>query len=282
MAVRVEEYKSSRSVDEQVGRTATVRIFQVDTTPDIALSQIGVPAMGDPLPWDSTQKVANRQSSYLDKSAQTALVTIIYAVGGSWGGANPHDPLFKSWTLDYYDVAVEIPYAYRNPFAYRYRGISGNSVSLDTFPVVGEKHWESRQKFIRDVRITGLNIGQIQLIGALANKLHQINGAWYRFSLAPIHEIAANVWDTTYTWENDTGTPNIYISDNLVHYPNGFASGLGGIAGLFARPPFMAVYPYPGFDPGPPPVPTWPTFKVRFEYDFAVPSSWQTLPGMSL
>lgn len=291
MAVEVRELIESRESNDQ-GDTGdvknTTRVFQVDTTQDLALGITGVPLPGEPLPWDTDQTVTSRTSRYESGSRTTSRVWITYSTAGgtTWGGNNPADPNFKSWTLSYYDTEVLLPYAYRNPFALRYRNQSGQSVSLDTFPVEADSHWESRKKFIRRLRITNFYITQWEQVGAQANKLHKIGGLWYKFSVGDIQEIARNVWDVSYTWEYDPGTPNILPVDSTVHFPKDLVSTLypnGGIAGdgKYGRPPFTTIYTIPGYDPGPPPTPFWPTFKAKPDHE-ANANGWQTLPGMSL
>lgn len=285
MATEVREIKESRESNDQ-GDTgivkSTTRVFQVDTTQDQALGTTGVPLPGEALPWDATQSVSARTARYETGSKTTSRVWITYSTSGgtTWGGTNPADPNFKSWTLSYYDTEVSIPYAYRNPFAFRYRNGAGTSVSLDTYPVTSETHWESRKKFIRRVRITNFYIAQWETVGAQANNLHKIGAFWYKFSIGDIQEVARNVWDVTYTWEYDPGTPNIFPSDSQVHFPINQVSTLYAVT-QYARPPFTSIYVIPGYDSGPPPTPFWPTFKNKL--DFAVfPTGWTSLPGMSL
>lgn len=284
-----EERIESRQTQEVSGVTTTTRVYQADTTPDLMGTMVGLPQIDDPLPWAPgpparPQLCFSRTAMYQPGSVRHSLIYILYSdAPGTWGGINPAQPNFKSWSLSYFDTEVTIPYSFRNPIGYRFPGVNGQVQVVDSFDVQGTSVWESRKKFIRRLRVQVFNQAEWDAIGTRTNQLHKIYGLWYRFSIGDIQEVAASLWDVSYTWDFDPGTPNVPVpDDNSVRWPRNFNSTLYTLGSpSYTRPPFNSIYVTPGFDPGPPPVPSWPSFRVKLDHA-TNPTGWQGLPGMTL
>lgn len=297
MPISVEEQIDSRTSTEDGPRRTTTRLFLVNTTQDAALNVVGVPVYEQPLPWDEDQIVVNRVAVRKPNSTGGALayslVTIVYSTDGgtSWGGGNPADPSFLTRSFASYEVEVSVPFAFRNPVGYRYPSLNGQTLTVDSYDRDVEVHWETRTKQVREIRLQNVTLATCEQIAAKSNRLHKMGGLWYRFIVGEMREVSRNVWHTTYSWEYDPGTPDVYPPwDNFLRFPRLEGTPTGtlfpstlytGPNDLFARPPFCSYYMLPGFDPGPPPVPHWPKFRIKL--DFQVDENgWQALPGMIL
>lgn len=298
VAAYFEELVNSQSSTEEGPRKSTTRLFHVGLKQNIALSHELLPKYDDPLPTDALQTVVSRSAirqpgSVADGPGVMSIVTIVYSTDGgtSWGGNNPGNPLFFSRSFASYDVEITIPYAFRNPVGYKYPTINGTTIVVDSYDRGEETHWETRKKYVRQVRLQNVTLSTCESIAARSNKLHKMGSLWYRFVVGEMQEISRNVWETTYSWEYDPGTPPIYPDwTDLIRFPRleGTITGeyfpstlytTGNPAPLYTRPPFNSIYMLRGYDPGPPPVPHWPKFRVKLDYEVDA-NGWQGLPGM--
>lgn len=272
---------SSRSTSDADGKVSTTRVYLVNKPPDTALDDVDVPKDGDTLPWDDSQQVVSRSAMWETGSIAYSAVTVIYSNdGGNWGG--PADPLFKSWTLSYRTVAVQIPYSVEDPRKYRYRDSNGQVKIIPGYPVQAITHWESRKIFSREVRVTNFYITQWEAIGDQNDKLHKIGNRWYRFTIGDVREVSRNVWDAVYTWEFDPGTPDLFPPPtSALVYPWHIASQINGFTPdrLWARPPYHSLRAIPQFDND---IPIAPIMEAIPEYDYFTPNGWQLLPGVTL
>lgn len=278
------EIKESRSNGEQAGRKFTTRVFQDDVTPDVIRNQPECPLIGDKLPWDADQEVVDISVIPVPNSVSTSKVAVTYDTGGAtWGGANPSDPFFKSWSLSYFRIVQEIPYAIRDTRTHRY--VDNNVIKFITsYPVANNPIYESRMKFIRRVRVTNFQVNQWEAIAAQANKLHKIYTRWYLFTIGDIVELSRNTWDATYTFEYDPGTPNIFLntaSDPDISLPwsnqalNAMYPGV-----LYCRPPFHRFLTIPQYSTLTN-SPSWPVFRPILDFELNQ-TGHLTLPGFTL
>lgn len=253
------EIIESRGNSEEDGRLSHVRVFQADVTPDQLATVTGLPALGDPLPYNNPNPLQpiiayNISADYIDGSDKMTLIRVQYSDDPpTWGGHNPADPFFKSWSLSYYRVAQPIPYAIRDQRTHSYINTqTGLRVNIESYPILGDSYWESRMKFIRRVRVRNFVSGNWQAIGDRNNTLHKIYDKWYLFSVGDIQEVARNTWDLAYSWEYDGGTANKFASfeSGSIYYPKNKLSTITGMytGDQFARPPFHHIVTIPQAD----------------------------------
>ena len=281
MPLTATELKESReSVNDSSGVRATVRVYLVDGTPDqVALvGAVNLPALDDKLPWDDVQQCYSIRPVYQTGSVAYSRVTVLYSnAPPNFGGINPADPFFKSWTLSYYRVAQPIPYAVRDTRTARWTGPGGTTNFVTTYPVAYASYWESRSKFIRRVRVQNFAASGWEPIGDLSNKLVKIYSRWYLFTLSDVVEVSRNNWDANYTFEYDAGTADVLQSDEDIDFPRLFSSPLYPGTQTFARPPFTEIRLIPGYDPGTG-LPDWPTWKPILPYGVNQ-NGWTNLPA---
>jgi hypothetical protein len=277
------ERKPSRANVKDDGRTSTIREFYAQVSPDLLGTVTGLPSLDDPLPWDATQVAYSIRADYEPGSVDFTRIVVHYSSDPpTWGG---NSPSFKSWTLSYFRVAQPIPYAIKDKRTYRYFDAQTNQTQFITsYPILGTTFWEARKRFIRKVRITDMNPTIWEPVGEQTNTLHKIYGKWYLFTVGDIIEIAKRVWDVTYTWEFDPGTPdtlNAFSSSPDVLWPYGQqCTPLNMYPGqTFGRPPFHEVRTVPETDLSGNPF--WPDFVAMCPYR-VVPLGYATLPGFSL
>lgn len=283
MALARELIETYENADESGGRTTSTRIFQADVPQAVALDPAvitNIPQIDDVHPADPAQTVYSRTATYERGSVTTSRIVIRYSSDPpTWGGNNPADPFFKSWNLSYYRVAQPIPYAVEDPRSLRYTDATGTTQFIKSYPVAFTSHWESRSKFMRRCRVTQMTAAQWEPIQDFTNKLCKIYNRWYLFTVSDLQETSRNVWDVTYTFEFDPGTPSgvFPIEDNLL-----FPDGLGpvrpmpGIATFWTRPPYHEVRVIPGSGVGG--VPFWPAFFAVCPYE-VLATGHLTLPG---
>ncbi len=282
MASEVSEIKESRETrTESGGRKTTTRVFHINVPQDIALDQTGIPQDDEALPWDSSQTAFSRVASYQTGSVNYSRVVVTYSNDPpTWGGGNPGDITFKGWNISYYRISQAIPYAIRDPRGYRWTDATGASQAITTYPVQYTNHLEARKRFIRHVRISNLTAAQWEPIGNLSNSLMKINNRWYLFTLGDLQEVARNVWDTSYTFEYDPGTPSgVFPIDDDYDFPDGLAAvrppGGFGTATFWTRPPYHEVRLIPGYFNN---APTWPVWRAICAYTVNQ-NGWQLLPA---
>lgn len=288
MAIEVRELIESRSTGKEPGRDTTTRIFQVSpVTAELALDVAGVPVLDEALPWDDEQACVSLVADYWPGSYMVARVVAQYSSDGgtTWGGNNPSDPNFKSWTLSYGRVAQQIPYAVKDVRTFHY---SSNGVEKFTtsYPVKEVNFWEARKKYIRRLRIRSFTADVMdQIISRQANKLHKIYGRWYLFVVGDVVEVSKNTWDVSYTWEYDPGTPEIPATDPAVTYalvvaPAWIVDPVHYPAAFWARPPFHQTGTIPFRDPTTGEI-SWPDWIATCPYQ-RDPIGWLSLPGFTL
>jgi len=284
MVASRELLESRETRDEDGGRVSTVRIFQVESSPELIRTggvpiDPPLPGIGEKLPWDNSQTVFNRVAVRERGAVNTSRVMVYYSTDPpTWGGTNPADPFFKSWTLSYYRVAQPIPYAVEDPVSFRYIDGTGANQQIKTYPVAYVSHWESRSKFMRRCRVTNLTAAQWEPIQDLANRLCKIFGRWYLFTVSDLIETSRNTWDVTYTFEFDPGTPSgVFPATPNILFPDGLGTArpMPGLAEFWTRPPYHEVRLIPGAANG---LPSWPQFVAVCPYEI-VASGHLTLPG---
>lgn len=287
------ELKDSRSNREEDGRLSHVRVFHADVTPDQLASVTFLPVLGEPLPYSNPNPLRpiiayNISADYESGSNNLTRITVAYSDDPpTWGGHNPADAFFKSWSLSYYRVAQPIPYAIRDQRSFSYiNSQTGVRTNVLSYPIMGDSYWESRTKFIRRVRVVNFagpgNSANWEAVGERNNTLHKIYNKWYLFTVGDIIESARNTWDLSYAWEWDPGTPNVFSNtDPDVRYPFNMQSIVPGVytGDSFARPPFHEIVTIPASDING--NPTWPTFKPKCSYN-AVEFGYVGLPGFTL
>lgn len=283
MPVEARELIDSRkSLREAPNRRSTERVFQADITQDLAVipgNVTNLPEIGDKLPWDTTQEVYTLSAVYEHGSVNTSRITVYYSNDPpTWGGNIPGDTTFMGWNQSYYRIAQPIPYAIEDTRSHRWVHPDGTTRSITTYPVAHSSSWEARKKFIRNVRVAGVNSSMWETIGDLSNKLVKVYNRWYQFTLGDVIQRAQNVWDTTYTFDFDPGTPNVYDGQTgSVFYPANLSDVQGLYPGLFwCRPPYHIVTLIPGYANG---LPDWPTWVATPQYEVAQ-TGHLSLPGI--
>lgn len=292
----VEEQVNTGDTSQTEASRDTTRIFKVwPATQEVACTAIGtspttglvvaIPALGDKLPWDSNQEAVAIVGAYIDDSVQTVMVSVRYSTSGAtWGGINPANPNFKSWSMSYSRVIQNIPYAIRDPRQFRYQQGNGTVKIVTSYPVRQNYHPEYRKKYIRRLRILAYNASTMDaIISQQANSLHRIYQRWYLFTTGDIVEAARNTWDVSYVWEYDTGTDDVFVDTADVAWPH-FPAPIwmqmpNGT--FYARPPFHEVGTRPIYNTTTN-TPFWPVFEPVCAYDYDDPSGYLTLPGFSL
>jgi len=286
-AFTVRELIESRASSDAAGERGTVRVYQVDTTQDLALTADALPRVGEKLPWDSSQIVTARSSDRESGSNQVSRVMVRYSNVGKWGGINPADPDYKGWKISFRRIAQSIPYAVRNPFEYQYVDNQNATQFITSYPIHQDVHPEAREKYTRQVRINALNISVVSdTIRKQTNKLHKIFGIWYLFETSDLNEVARNVWDIEYSWEYDPGTPDVFVDNADMVFPHiltpsWIANPIYYPQPTMARPPFHQVATIPVLNTSTN-RPFWPMFVGNCAYDRTVPSGYLGLPGFSL
>lgn len=267
--VATELIESRASDRPEGGPNSTVRVYLVDGPPDQVslVGAVNLPALNDPLPWDTAQVCYSIRPVRQTNLVSSSTVTVLYSnAPPHWGGSNPSDPNFKSWTLSYYRVAQPIPYAVRDTRTSRWTGPGGTTNFVTTYPVAYASYWESRSKFIRRVRVQNFAASGWEPIGDLSNKLVKIYSRWYLFTLSDVVEVSRNNWDASYSFELDMGTPdNFQNIDPNMTWPFGFTSTVYGGLTTYARPPFTEIRLIPGYDAANN-LPAWPIFKPVLPY----------------
>lgn len=291
MTTAFRELIESRSTTDQIGRKGTRRVFHDEISPELAKLEPQCPKVGDKLPWDNEQKCVDVSADWVrgsgNNGVKTSEIVVTYDTSGAtWGGVNPNDPFFKSWTLSYFRVNQDIPYAFRDTRTHRYNDQAGVNHFITSFPVQTTAIFETRKKFVRRVRITNMAAAQWEPIGAQTNKLHKIYTFWYLFSVGDIQEVSSGVWDVNYTWEYDPGTPNAFQNlDPDISFPFSNQCRPTGMypGALYCRPPFHKILTVPQVGPsgGDPNAPTWPKFVPICDYETNA-SGYNTLPGFTL
>lgn len=256
------------------------RKFRADIAPQFAspLTLLGYPEVGQPHNIDGTLTCYDVDANYWPGSVNESIITAHYSNDPpTWG--SPADPFFKSWTLSYYRVAQPLPYAVRDVMGYRYIDAQGNPQGITTYPVAMASHWESRMKFVRHVRVTGLVADDWNAISDQSNKIHKIEDRWYLFQLGDVQELRRNVWDTTYTFEFDPGTPDIFQNiDPDQTWPFGFHADPPMPGGpTYARPPYTEIRLKPDYN-AQTGLPAWPIYVPVYAYEFAE-NGHLNLPG---
>lgn len=243
--------------------------------------------MNDKLPWGSDgQRVVTMTAERVPGSLAVTLVTVQYSNTASWGGANPNDPNFESWSLSYSRVSQELPYAIRDQRTSRYTAAGGVTQFQTSYPVTAHSWWETRKKYVRRLRIRGFNANTMDLIiSRNANTLHRIYGRWYLFLVGDVIEVAVNTWDVSYTWEYDPGSPDVFVDtadlvfshivppawlNDPIYYP----------ADTWARPPYHQVGTIPVYN-ATTHAPFWPEFHAECPYLLNA-TGYQSLPGFTL
>ena len=156
---------------------------------------------------------------------------------------------------------------------------TGATQFIKSYPVASTTHWENRSKFMRRCRVTQMTAAQWEPIQDLTNKLVKIFSLWYLFSASDLQETAKNVWDVTYSFEFDPGTPSgsFPIASNVL-FPDGLATfqPMPGLADFWCRPPFHEVRVIPGSGVGGSPF--WPAFFAVCPYQI-LQAGHLALPG---
>lgn len=296
MAVAFRENKWSRPIRRELNGSliVTAEIHgQADVSPDLVTPAMvtGLPVLDSVYPYgqtgDPTMWAFSVTADYIPGSATASRIIIAYSNVRTWGGINPADPEFKGWDQDYYRVAQPIPHAVETNLGHRWLDNTGTMRFITEYPVSWGTFWESRKRFVRHVRIQNFNNAAWEPIGDMSNTLMRIYQRWYLFTLGSIQQTASNVWDTTYTFEFDPGTPDVLnnnSSNNLIiQYPGGLAAVMppGGFpppqAQLWARPPYHECSLVPGYNVATQ-MPDWPEWVVTCPYEVNE-NGWQQLPG---
>ena len=122
-------------------------MFWDATRPDLAYALPDIPKLGDKLPTDSDQSVNSVIIDYLPDSVNNSRIVVRYSNygGTNWGGNNPSDPNFNTWTISRAEVTQPVSYAIRDPRTFRYVGLGGVTKFLTTYV-----HPEDRASVVRN------------------------------------------------------------------------------------------------------------------------------------
>lgn len=286
-AFTVRELIESRASNDQIGERGTVRVFQVDATQDLALTADALPKLSDKLPWDTGQIVTARSADREGNSVATSRVMVRYSSSGKWGGINPADVTYRGWKIGIRRIAQAIPYAIRNPYQYQYTDDQQVTQFITSYPIHQDLHPETRERYVRQVRINAFDVSTVvNTIRNQTNKLHKIYGLWYLFEAPDIEEVARNVWDVQYSWEFDTGTPDVFTDTADMVFPHiltpsWIANPIYYPEATMARPPYHQVATIPILNTTTN-RPFWPQFVGNCAYDRFFPSGYLGFPGFSL
>lgn len=164
------------NVTREPGKKGTVRLFQFDGTQEQALIQPECPQLGDKLPSDAEQEVVSIVASYVDGSCRMAQIAVGYNSdgGATWGGNNPADPAFMSWSMSYWRVPQVIVGAIKDPRTHTYVE-NGTTKFIISYPERTRTYPEARKKYVRRLRIRSYSASVMdRIISKQQNKLHKI------------------------------------------------------------------------------------------------------------
>lgn len=246
-------------------------------------SLVGLPGMNEAHPSIPNARVDQINASELPGKANWSEVDVLYSSDRQFGfPTQPLDPTrldFDSWTISFDDVVTEIPIAKKR--AITLPSPSGAAPTTQTAwaygPQVVLSVIETRAYFTYRFTLTSFNPGMWTAIHAQVNKLHQLqDGNIYRFKAGDIVQTTESAWESSYTWEYDSGTFSSQavnaspVQNGAIIYPPGVAGG-----SLF-RYPFGT---WLVIDPTVPTPTGYPMFIQAFPFDEDL-NGWQTLPGI--
>lgn len=264
------------------------RIWLVDGAPPTAKNDPELPATGTEFPGFPELKLDLLEATYFSPTQSRVTGTYTTDGSGTYNGTNPTSPTYASWAVDVRTYDQTIPYFQVDPVRYSYTDVRGATPVerfITGYHIDEEVHTETRVTISRRVIISSsFGIQQLDAISSLSNSLIKADALGqriWRFIAGPVEEVSPGRWQTTYTFEDDPGTPNIFPVSATLKWPRNLRSVIPNVyTGVdYARPPFHKVVVEPGpYDPGPPPfigeprfVPI-PLYPARF-------GAHETLPG---
>lgn len=260
---------------ESGGRRMGVQVFLVKMTPQAAIAALGIVVDSSTYPDDSELVARRITPEIIPDSPGFSRITVSYDnFPGSIGApVNPSDPFFRSWSFDFQHRPEMVLRAEKKTLTYA--GPSGEVNRTVWEPNTDLEPIHTFTILTRRTVLTTLNASTINLFASLSNTMQKIGDRWYRMTIGMGEEIEPGRWSVEYNFENDPGTPDIFVEASGPMW-NPVAIQGEYSTGMFARPPFYYLELHPGQNPNDPPV-----FWARRKYDDPDPQAWESLPGMN-
>lgn len=266
----VERFGQSVADIDSVGAKRLARVFFVDgLLRGAALTDPIVPPHNSPHPEHSDAKLdAHRIAEAED--GRSSLVTALYSTDGSFRAAptiDPRDPEYKPFSATFSLVQTPIPFAYKQTLQ-----VPGNATKKDVWAIQSVEIQETIGIYSVQFAYPFFDGSISRILREQNNKLHLIEGKYYRFTVGNVTPVEKNLWTYEYSWRGDDGTRR-------------FTGALSGVAVLppanktwqgeqYVRPPFHGLVAVP--DAADPTV--QPEFRefLSFEID---DDGYESLPG---
>lgn len=273
------------------GKLRGTRVFLVDGEPPTAKNDPNLPPTGSEFPGYPALTLDSYEAVRFSPTQSKVTGAYTSDKSGTFGGSTPPpdpvDPFFASWSLDFRFYDQAIPFVQVDSAKHSYVDVRTNPPTekqITGYTESEEVHTESRMVATKRVVIAAA-FGQTQIaqIKALNGTIVQIGVDFYRFSVGQVEETGPALWSTSYTFEGDNGTPDIYTNTATLKWPKAMRSVIAGVYPDtdYARPPFHKIVTEPGvYDPGPPPYIGPPRFvAVPMYARAAVLNEYENLPG---
>jgi hypothetical protein len=291
MATTRELIESRPTTWERSGIRTGVMVFYADVPPDIVRTDpvtsgpaIPVPRFSS-FPGDPECICDFVRADYWPGSVHESRVTATFTTAVNIS-VLPQDPEYTSWAMGTRIMRQRIPYASVDEQGYEYQDENGTRQFVKQWVANETTNEETRRYVIKRVNLEDFDpIVLAPIIEQQSNTLHVIGGETFLFNGVQANQISENLWSLEYTWEKDSGTPDvspIFDPGNglMAWWPRRLASSItnANIPGLWMRPPYheIAINGWEELDPAYPWAPSWYAQPLKACPN---PNGYLSLPG---